>query len=196
MKSSFSKSQLGVYYASMATDGNAKNYQIPFLYTLPEGTDMKRLRKAVYDALCAHPYLASHVVTGNDGQPLMESGSIPAIDECVPLLQINSIDEVKSSFARTMDVTSKKLYRCELYQTAKGESYLYLDFHHLVADGYSVMVFVRETERCYKGEKALGEQMDGAAIAEAEEQQRADSALMDEAKEWYARTFCDAAETD
>ena len=196
MKSSFSKSQLGVYYASMATDGNAKNYQIPFLYTLPEGTDMKRLRKAVYDALCAHPYLASHVVTGNDGQPLMESGSIPAIDECVPLLQIGSIDEVKSSFARTMDVTSKKLYRCELYQTAKGESYLYLDFHHLVADGYSVMVFVRETERCYKGEKALGEQMDGAAIAEAEEQQRADSALMDEAKEWYARTFCDAAETD
>ena len=76
MKSSLSRSQLGVYYASMAADGNRNNYQIPFLFTLPQGTDMERLRRAVYDALCAHPYLASHIVMGNDGQPLMESGSI------------------------------------------------------------------------------------------------------------------------
>ena len=185
-----------MYYASMAADGNVKNYQIPFLFTLPQGTDMKRLQQAVWDALCAHPYLASHVVMDNDGQPQMESGSFPAMEQCVPLCQIGAIDEVKTTFARTMEVTDERLYRCELYQTAKGECYFYLDFHHLIADGYSIMVFVHEIERCYKGEKALGEQMDGAAIAEAEEQQRADKALMDEAKEWYARTFCDAAETD
>ncbi len=196
MTSSLSKSQLGVYYACMATDGNEKNYQIPFLFTLPQGTDMERLRRAVYDALCAHPYLASHVVMGADGQPQMESSNIPTMDECVPLSQISAIDKVQPTFAHTMEVTADRLYRCELYQTASGEGYLYLDFHHLIADGYSIMVFVRETERCYKGEKALGEQMDGAAIAQQEERQRADTALMDEAREWYAKTFCDATETD
>ena len=196
MKSPLSKSQLGVYYACMAAEGNEQNYQIPFLFTLPKGTDLERLRKAVYETLCAHPYVASHIVVGNDGQPLMESGSIPTIDECVPFCQIGSIDEVKNSFARTMEVTDEKLYRCELYQAASSECYLYLDFHHLIADGYAIMVFVRETERCYKGEKAIGEQMDGAAIAQEEERQRGDTALMNEAREWYAKTFCDAAETD
>ena len=189
----------------MAKDDNEKNatphsqeenYQIPFLFTLPKGTDMERLRKAIYAALCAHPYLASHIVIDNNGQPLMESGSFPTIDECVSLRQIGSIDEVKSSFAHTMEVTDERLYRCELYQTASGEDYLYLNFHHLVTDGHAIMVFIRETERCYKGEKAVGEQMDGAAIAQEEERQRADAALMEEAKEWYARTFCDAVEVD
>ena len=38
--------------------------------------------------------------------------------------------------------------------------------------------------------------MDGAAIANDEAAQRADEALMGEAKDWYAKTFCDAADTD
>ena len=57
-------------------------------------------------------------------------------------------------------------------------------------------LLLRDIERIYNGKKPAGELMDGAAIANDEAAQRADETLMGEAKEWYAKTFCDAADTD
>ena len=80
MKSSLSQSQLGVYYACVANKDKNVNYQNALLVALPSVIDLNRFRKAVYDALCAHPYLASHVVPDDNGLPQMESGSFPALE--------------------------------------------------------------------------------------------------------------------
>ena len=52
----------------------------------------------------------------------MECGAFPPMEEAVPLLTVGSLDEVKPSFGRTMDIYAEKLYRCELYQTGEGEA--------------------------------------------------------------------------
>jgi hypothetical protein len=95
-----------------------------------------------------------------------------------------------------MDIHAEKLYRCELYQTAEGEAWLYLDFHHVIADGFSVVLIVREIERCFNGKQPSGEVIDSGTIAQEEEAQRADEAKMAEAREWFGKTFCEAVETD
>ncbi len=196
MKSSLSQSQLGVYYACVANKDKNVNYQNALLVALPSVIDLNRFRKAVYDALCAHPYLASHVVPDDNGLPQMESGSFPALEETVPVISVNTLDEARRGFARTMDPHEERLWRTEIYTTSSGEAWFYFDMHHVIADAFSTTVLYQEIERCYHGQQPIGETVDGVLIAQEEEALRADEAKMTEAREWYAKTFCDAAETD
>jgi len=196
MRSSLSQSQLGVYYACVANKDNNVNYQNALLVALPSVIDLKRFRKAVYDALCAHPYLASHVVLDDDGLPQMESGVFPSLEETVPIFSVNSLDEARRGFAHTMDPHGERLWRTEIYTTSSGEAYFYFDTHHVITDDFSMILFNHEIERCYNGQQPLGETVDGSIIAQEEETLRADEAKMTEAREWYTKTFCDAADTD
>ena len=195
MTSPLSQSQLGVYYACLTTVNDLTNYQNAFLFTLPQTVNLDRLREAVYGAMCAHPYLMGRIVLNSDGAPEHESGTCPALEDCVTMQEVKSIEEVRATFSRTMDIYGERLYRCEIYKTPQ-QNYLYLDIHHLLLDGFTLILLFREIERLYAGEKAVGEQMDGAAIAQAEEILRADKEKMETARQWYANTFCDAADTD
>ena len=196
MTSPLSQSQLGVYYACVSNDDEYTNYQNALLFEIPSGVDLKRLQKAVNDALCAHPYLASHVVVDDEGLPRMEVGAFPSMDETVPILSVGSLDEVRPSFASTMDPHAERLWRSEIYNSPDGGAWLYFDTHHVLTDGFSLMQMAREIERCYNTGKPAGETMDGAAIAQEEEALRADQTRMGEARDWYAKTFSDAADTD
>ena len=201
MRSPLSQAQAGVYYACETSVSDEYNYQNPVLFTLPEDADLARLQQAVLDALRAHPYLGSHVVVNDEGVPEMESGdgsfSVERFD-----LNESEWQAAQQTFAQTMDVHGEKLYRAEIYSVTVNRSpltvhrYLYIDLHHVLTDGFSVTLLLRDIERIYNGKKPAGELMDGAAIANEEAAQRADEALMAETKQWYARTFCDAADTD
>jgi len=191
-----SQSQLGVYYACVANKDNNVNYQNALLVALPSVIDINRFRKAVYAALCAHPYLASHVVLDDDGLPQMESGVFPSLEESVPVISVNSLDDARPSFGRTMDPHGERLWRTEIYTTSSGEAWFYFDTHHVITDGFSTILFNHEVERCYNGQQPIGETIDGGDIAQEEETLRTDEAKMAEAREWYAKIFCDAADTD
>ncbi len=196
MRTPLSQSQLGVYYACVTSQDEQLNYQNPILFDLPDSVKPEDVRQAVYQALCSHPYLATSIVLDDDGLPWAESGSVPALEDAVPLIEVKSLDDVRAGFGKTMDVHAPKLYRCEIYLAPDGQAWLYVDFHHVLADGFSIVLFFREIERCFNGRKPAGEIVDGGAIATEEEALRADEAKMTEAREWYAATFCDAADTD
>ena len=196
MRSPLSQSQLGVYYACVNNKDEKVNYQNALLVSLPPVIDLERFRKAVYDTLCAHPYLASRVVLDDDGMPRMESGEFPGMEETVPVYSVDSLEEARRGFARTMDPHGERLWRTEIYKTSNGEAWFYFDTHHVITDGFSLIVFNQEVERCYNGQQPIGETIDGSIIAQEEEALRADEAKMAEAREWYAKTFCDAADTD
>ena len=196
MKTSLSQSQLGVYYACVANKDKSVNYQNALLVALPSVIDLNRFRKAVYDALCAHPYIASHVLLDDKRLPQMESGTFPGMEEAVPIFQVSTLDEARRGFARAMEPLEERLWRTEIYTTSNGEAWFYIDTHHIIADAFSTMVLYQEIERCYNGQQPIGETIDGGIIAQEEEALRADEAKMTEAREWYAKTFGDAADTD
>ena len=196
MRTPLSQSQQGVYYACVTSDNQQTNYQNPVLFDLPDDVKPDSLRQAVYQALCAHPYLASHIVVDDEGQPWVESGTFPAIEEAVKIIPVDSLDDVRGDFGKTMDVHAERLYRCELYIAPGGKAWLYIDFHHVITDGFSIVLFLREVERCFNGKKPAGEMIDGGTIATEEEKLRTDEAAMAAAREWYAGAFCDAADTD
>ncbi|MBQ7530968.1 MAG: amino acid adenylation domain-containing protein [Paludibacteraceae bacterium] len=214
MKAILSQSQLGVYYACVSSMDKEVNYQNPVLFALPEKVDVTRLQKAVSEALNAHAYLLSRVVLDENGEPRMDSDGLPAK---VEVLQVTEEEwaEVQKSFAQTMDIYGERLYRAEIYvvgtkrllsteltettERLSGtgvDAYLYLDFHHVLADGFTIVLMLKEIERAYSGRKPAGEMTSGEEVAQAEESQRSDEAMMTEAKEWYAKEFADAAEVE
>ena len=136
MRSPLSQAQAGVYYACETSVSDEYNYQNPVLFALPEDADLTRLQQAVQDALCAHPYLGSHVVVNDEGTPEIESSQNSDV-RC----QISEVTEeewkaAQESFAKTMDIHGEKLYRAEIYsvksQKSRAESYLYIDLHRMV----------------------------------------------------------------
>ena len=185
-----------MYYACLKHQDQKSNYQNANLARIPSSVNLERLQAACYKALCAHPYLATRIVLDESGLPCAESGCFPSLEESIPIIQINSLDDVRADFARTMDPHGEKLWRCEIYKTGNGESWLYVDFHHIITDGFTILLFCRDIERCYEGREPSSESMDGAAVAVEEKTLREDETKMSEAREWYAKTFCDAADTD
>ena len=198
MKSPLSQSQLGVYYACQTTVNDKVNYQNPVLFTLPENVDISRLQQAVSDTISAHAYLTSRIEEDENGVTFTKEGLPVKVD-------IRKVSEeewiaAQKTFAQTMDIHGERLYRAEIYvvksQESGVKSYLYLDFHHVLSDGFTIALMLKEIERAYSGKKPAGEMLSGAEVAQAEEAQRADETLMNEAKTWYTQEFADAADTE
>lgn len=129
MTSPLSQAQLSIYLASQGLDDKSGNYQQAMLIRLPESIDLQKLKLALEQFIAAHPYLLSHVAEV-DGMPCMEESTEEWKAE---IREIDSIDEVRSGFARPMDLHKDRLFRLELYKTAEA-NYFYADFHHIVLD--------------------------------------------------------------
>lgn len=194
--SPLSQSQLGIYYACQSIAPGSKhsgNYQLAFLYHLPKEVDTVRLKKALDSVVMAHPYLLSHVEM-IDGEVRMVT---PLPTPIVVEKQIQSMDEVRDTFAIAMDTGAERLIRMELYYDQAGERYLYMDIHHLLADGTTLNLMMDAIRDAYDEKTLVAEPIDGAAVAEREQELRDPSGkAWQEAREWYIQTFADAAETE
>ena len=90
MRTPLSQSQLGVYYACVTNHDEKTNYQNPVLFDLPHDITVEGVRKSVYNALIAHPYLASRININDEGVPEVESGVFPSLEEAVPLVPVKT----------------------------------------------------------------------------------------------------------
>ena len=186
-----SQSQLSIYLACQGLDENSGNYQQVSLYRLPDSIDIKRLIAALDAVFKAHPYMLSRIVL-EEGMPRVEDHSE---DTWKPFVQeVDSIDEVRPTFCRTMDLLKDPLIRFEIYKTKKG-NYLYCDLHHIIFDGASTVLMLDHLARAYAGETLPPEPINGFEIAEREEAQRQGEAY-EEAQKWYAETFGEGAQLD
>ena len=198
MKNTLSQSQFGIYYACCTSVDDNANYQNSAIFPLPSDTDIERLKQAVLAMLKAHPYMCCRIEENEDGVPMTVEGKEPLVE----IFDVTEAEweQAQETFSRAMDLHSDRLYRAEIYRVkspkSKVESYFYLDVHHVFSDGLSMIVIARDISKAYNGEKLTAENPDGAAIAQAEEELRADEARMSEAREWYAKNFCEAADTD
>lgn len=186
-----SQSQIGIYVTCMNQQEEG-NYNIDILYKLNEDVDIERLAKALDKVIEAHPYVKSRLVTNDDGEVVFEDHT--ADEFHTSITEIGDIEEVRAHLGADYDLMHDQLFRLEIYKTQK-DNYLYVDFHHIVFDGFSFKVFSDDLAKAYDGEALEQEKMNGFDIAcnEAEERK---SARYEEAKAWYAQEYGAACEVD
>jgi len=182
MISPLSQSQYGIYYACSENSDIHTNYQVPFLYKLPDSIDTERFIKAVDAVLKSHPYLNSHIVVSN-GVHMMETHGAGK----VKVTEVEDIEPLKNGFRKAMDIEHDCLSQFELFKTASG-NYFLINIHHILFDGTSFNILSEDISKAYNGEIIFPETTDGAKVANDELQAR-ESEEWNKQKQWYLNEF-------
>ena len=183
-------SQLGIFAQSMEHRGEIY-YNIPYLYTLDSKIDVDRLKKAVETAIKAHPYLLGRVSLNDEGDPVITVDDEATIE--VPVLHIDDIESEALALVQPFDVLNDCLTRAYLLK-APDHLHLLVDSHHIVSDGATQKLLLRDFEIAYNGQPLAGEELTASEVAQDETMRRATDAYEND-KQWYATNY-DCGEVD
>ncbi len=180
-----SRSQYGLYVECMTHQGEPC-YNLPYIYVLDGSLDADRLCRAIDTALTAHPVLFSHITTDAQGEPLLtlDTDEVKLHVEVEP---IQDIEAEKAQLVQPFDLGHDRLFHVRLMRDA-AHFYYFIDLHHIVADGTSMQLLLRDIDAAYAGQPLQAEELTQIDVAREEAEQRQTPAF-DEARQWFARNF-------
>lgn len=173
-------SQLGIY-AVCSQSPQSTVYNLPYLFTLDERIDTERLVSAVKAAVGAHPYLDVRLFINGEGELLQRASE--GEDIPVPVTAIDTDAPDISSLVQPFELLESRLFRFAVY-VAKGAKYLFVDIHHIIADGNSFDVLFDDINKAYGGLELKKESFSGFDVAQSEEKDRK-SGLYSKAEEYF-----------
>lgn len=187
-----SQTQMGIFAASVNAQEEG-SYNICMLYKLDGDVDIDRLAQAIDSVIEAHPSVKTRLVTDDNGDLMFEDHSEEMFHTSI--ISINDIEEVRQHLGEDYDLMNdERLFRLEIYKTQSG-NYLYMDFHHIIFDGMSLLTFNKEVGLAYSGQ-VVGKEPISASDLNSQEVAARCSELYQKAKEWYLSEFAAASGID
>ncbi len=125
-------------------------WNLYMLLRLDPAADMVRLQRSIEKVLGNHPVFST-VLCFNDDNDLVQR-YVPDVDlsiEVESMSEADFIDECED-LIKPYKLMNSKLYRIRLIKTERG-GYLYIDIHHIIADGNSLQVLIRDICNAYEG---------------------------------------------
>ena len=179
------KSQFGIYVDCVGHAGEPY-YNLPFIHTIDRSLDGERLLAAIETAFKAHPTLFTRIELNDDGEPIQ---TIDMENEpwTLAIEDVTDIEQEKARFMQPFDLNGGRLFNINLKRDSE-HYYIFLDTHHIIADGTSLLILLEDIDRAYHGEEIAPEEMTLMDLAEAEAKQR-ETPAFEEAKKWYAANF-------
>ncbi len=150
-----SENQRGVYI-DWEMNRKALQYNIPQAFKFGVGTDAEKLKKAVLEALKAHPGLLTRMIWRN-GDVMQQPHSDVEFDIKITELEKMPDTDFFQSLIRPFDLFNDQLFRCEIF-TYLDNVYMLLDTHHIIFDGMSAMVLLEDIRKAYAGETLEAEE--------------------------------------
>ena len=143
-----SYAQTGVYFECMKNP-TSTIYNIPYLLTFPEGTDADKLAESVKKVVSMHPEMSIHFTT--EGDAIVQTTE-DSVDVEVPfsVMKKEELDSYKNEFVRPFNLQKAPLYRFEVVKT-DDTVHLLMDIHHLVFDGGSADLLIRQIGAALEG---------------------------------------------
>lgn len=178
-----SKSQMTSYLDHVRRPKD-KCWNLNYYYEMPLTIDVNRLAKAITGAFVIHPELLSTFKTDEEGV----LWQIPADDELIFKPQIINISDeewenMKPSLGKAFDLAGGELlFEVNLYVTP-SKIVLYVDFAHLIIDGDSLDIFLRDMSLIYEKKNVEPEEMSAFQLIFEEQKQR--EAFGDDCRKYY-----------
>ncbi len=145
-----SYAQTGVYFDCLKNPASTI-YNIPYMLSYPEGTDANVLADAAKRVIESHPELSVHFTTEGDTIVQTTDDSVP-VEVGITEMSDEELAKYKKEFVRPFNLQKAPLYRAEVVKTASGV-HLLLDLHHLVFDGGSADLLIRQLNATLEGKK-------------------------------------------
>jgi amino acid adenylation domain-containing protein len=129
-------------------------YNVPLVLTAEGRLDSERLAAVLTEVVRRHQVLRT-VFAERDGSPVQVV--LPAAPVPVPVVDLTGAEGevrrlVEQEAARPFDLATGPLLRVLLVELAPERSLILLNLHHIVTDGWSMGVLVREVNALYAGE--------------------------------------------
>ena len=150
-KTPLSYAQTGVYFECMKNPVSTI-YNIPYLLNYPAGIEAGKLAEVVKRVVEAHPELSIHFATEGD---MIVQTLVDSLPVEVPITEMSdeALTAYKNEFVRPFNLNKAPLYRFEVVKTPSG-LHLLMDVHHLVFDGGSADLLIRQ----------IGSALEGSAV--------------------------------
>ncbi len=186
------QTQEGIFFET-TSHPDSTIYNIPTLLKLEDTVDLPKLKTAIEAAVNAHPYLMTRIFINKAGE-IRQART----DRCFEESEINeirtaTIDDITDSLVRPFDLETDALYRFSIIVTDSGH-YLFFDIHHIVFDGESKKILLRDITDAYQGKALTPETYSGYEAALAEQKLRA-GAHYDASRKYYTELL-DGVESD
>ena len=176
-----SKTQEGIFVECVSKT-DSTTYNIPFLFKLDKRINVNKLKESLIKVLDNHPYLKTTLKMSDDGDILATRKD----RESVVSIYKKEID--KNNLIRPFKLLDSPLYRIEIYEGK--DNYLFLDFHHIICDGTSEAIFLRDLSKAYKDEELAKEEFTGYEVAIKEKEDLKTDKLQ-KAKDFYHNVLKD-----
>ncbi|MCP9619502.1 amino acid adenylation domain-containing protein [Nocardia otitidiscaviarum] len=137
--------QLGLLFLTQVSEAEADPYLLQWAMELSGAVDLERLRRAAQGMLDRHAVLRTAFVTTADGTPVQLVADGVAVPWCV--LDGPDTDPaalLSAEQRRGFDLTVPPLLRFTVYRTDSGRTHLVLTAHHLLLDGWSMPLLMKE----------------------------------------------------
>ena len=144
-----SYAQTGVYFECLKNP-TSTIYNIPYLLSYPAGVTAEALAKVVKEVVEAHPELSVHFATEGDTIIQTLADRVP-VEVPVSEMTDAQLATHKTEFVRPFNLNKAPLYRFEVVKTESGV-HLLMDTHHLVFDGGSADLFIRQISAALEGQ--------------------------------------------
>lgn len=145
-----SPAQRRLYYA-WQLDKLSVAYNIPTAYKIMGKIDLYRLEEGIRQIIAAHSSLRSSFLLGSD-MPLFTVNKNCGFSLEQITCTRGEIIEYLKSLVKPFDLERGVLYKIVLVKIDENECFLFVDFHHIVADGISVYHFIDELMCLYAGD--------------------------------------------
>lgn len=176
---------------------DALQYNVAQVIKIKPDTDLTRLSEALAKAVRVHPAMSTRFVSRNGDvmQQRLDPDSVADIVASIPeiVLDHDPTRAEMQKLVRPFDLFNDPLYRFSIIRHG-NDAWLFMDFHHIVFDGVSAMVFFETLARAYAGEELAEEEYSSFEWA-ADEAALMESAEFEEAEEWFASLLGEAETT-
>ena len=157
-------------------------YNMPTILEFPSETSPEDLGAAVKTVVGTHPALLCNFFQTSDGV-VMRHVPGDRFDVPVRMISPENIEEARQAFVRPFDLEHDTLVRAEICSVSGGPVLLMLDIHHLVGDGASLDLCIKQILALMEGRKIDGESLpylDFAKEQAAKTSLEGDKAFFDE----------------
>ncbi|MHA6486325.1 amino acid adenylation domain-containing protein [Bacillus cabrialesii] len=134
-----SSAQKRTYVLQQLDEGVA--YNMPAVLELEGALDVAKLSAVFKELISRHEPLRTSFVSGADGEPVQR------IHTEVPFTL--SKEAAIEGFVRPFDLSQAPLFRAGLIKVANEKHVLLVDMHHIISDGVSVQLLIREFTDLY-----------------------------------------------
>lgn len=142
-------SQKGIFMQYMLDTENTL-YNIPFdINFSKEKVNLEKLLIAINKTVLNHPILFSYFdVTSGDLKQIIPEN----IEYRIKSKKVTDeeYENIKINFVTSFDLLKSPLFKIEVYETVKNINILF-NFHHIVFDGSSVLIFLKDMINYYNG---------------------------------------------